>query len=87
MIYLHAILKRHENELTKRVYISQKQSPAKGDFYNLVKKDYETIGEALDKAEITAKSKDEHKNNIKSKIRKATLQYLKEKQVGHSKVR
>ena len=67
--------------------MSQKQSPAKGDFYNLVKKDFETIGEALDEDAIAAKRKDEHKSNIKSKIRKATLKYLKEKQLGHSKVR
>ena len=67
--------------------MTQKQSLVKEEFYNMVKKDFETIGEALDEAEIAAKSNDKHKSNIKSKIRKATLQYLKEKQLGHSKVR
>ena len=87
MIYLQTILKRHDNELTKRVYMSQKQSPTKGDFFNMVKKDFETIGEVFDESEISAKSKDLHKSNIKSKTMKAAFLYLKKRQSSHSKVR
>ena len=87
MIYLQAILKRDDEELTKRVYRSQKQSPIKGDFFNLVKKDFDTIGQSINEDEITAKSKEMHKSDIKSKIKTAAFQYLREKQSGHSKVR
>ena len=87
MICLQAILKRDDEELTKRVYQSQKQSAIKRDFFNLVKKDFDTIGQSINEDEITAKSKEMHKSDIKSKIKMAAFQYLREKQSGHSKVR
>ena len=39
MIYLHTILRRHENEITNKVYQCQKRSPLPGDWYTLVSKD------------------------------------------------
>ena len=42
--YLYEIITRAENELIKRVYMAQKESPSKGDFINLVKADFEFIG-------------------------------------------
>ena len=44
MINLQTILRRDDSELTKRVYMSQKQSAIKDDFFNLVKDDFEMIG-------------------------------------------
>ena len=87
MTYLHTILVRSDSEITKRVFIAQKEAPTKGDFINLVKEDYEKIGETLDTERIANTTKETHKRNIKSKIRIAAFQYLKEKQSNHSKVK
>ena len=87
MIYLQTLLKRSNSELTKRIYLAQKQNPNKGDFYCLVMKDFEIIGETLNEKEITNKSKLSHKNHIKQKVRNAALLYLKEKQQKHSKIK
>ena len=83
MTYLHTILVRSDSEITKRVFIAQKEAPTKGDFINLVKEDYEKIGETLDTERIANTTKETHKRNIKSKIRIAAFQYLKEKQSNH----
>ena len=76
MIYLQTILKRFNLELTKRIYMKQKQSPTKGDFYCLVVKDFEMIGKTLDETEIMNTSEYSYKKEIKQKIRKAALSYL-----------
>merc|ERR1712240_960249 len=47
IMYLHTILSRSRNELTRRVYNVQKEIETKGDFYHLVRKDFEMINEAL----------------------------------------
>ena len=86
MIYLQTLLKRADSELTKRIYFAQKQNPIKGDFFCLVTKDFEKIGETLNEQEIRNKSKLSHKNYIKQKVRNAALLYLKEKQKEHSKI-
>ena len=64
LIYLQTLIKRPEDELTKRVYMKQKESPSKGDYFNLVKDDFKLIGETMDEREIANKSKDSHKRNI-----------------------
>ena len=68
MNYLHTILTRSDNEVTKRVLIAQKESPTKGDFFNLVQEDYNKIGEILDMQQIENTSKERHKRYVKSKI-------------------
>ena len=83
MTYLQTILKRNENELTKRIFKAQKENPTKGDFYCQVLKDFELIGEE----EVAIKSKTIHKNNIKQKIKTAALSYLLEKKQNHSKIK
>ena len=87
MIYLQTILKRSNLELTKRIYMKQKESPTKGDFYCMVVKDFEMIGKTLDETEIMNTSKYSYKKEIKQKIRNAALSYLTEKQQKHSKIR
>lgn len=87
MIYHQTILNRPDEELTKRVYNAQKESPTDGDFYRLVKADWEMIGENLDEVAITSKSAEEHKRTVKGKIRNAAHRYLLNLQAQHSKVR
>ena len=87
MIYHQTILKRPDEELTKRVYNAQKDSPTDGDFYQLVKADWEMVGENLDEVHITSKSTEEHKKAVKAKIRNAAHRYLQNLKVQHSKVK
>ena len=87
MTYLHTILTRSDEELTKRVYIAQRESPTKGDFFNLVTEDFKKICKILDEEKIVSKSKEAHKRNIKTTIMIAAFQDLKERQSKHSKVK
>ena len=50
MICLQTILKRSDNEVTKKIYQAQKDDPVKGDFIELVKADFELIEESLDES-------------------------------------
>ena len=87
LIYLQTILKRSNSELTKRIYLAQKEEPTKGDFYCLVLKDFQMIGETLNENEIECKSKMSYKNFIKQRIKNAAFEYLIRKQESHSKVK
>ena len=87
LMFLQTILKRSEDELTRRVYMAQKDDPVKGDFVNLVKSDLEMFDGSIDQEYIQLKSKSSLKEEIKEKIRKAAFKYLKEKQNGHSKIK
>ena len=43
LLYLQTILKRSDNELTRRIYNSQKKNPSEGDWCKLVKQDMESL--------------------------------------------
>ena len=47
ILYLQTILHRSNKELTKRVHEAQKTNTVKGDFYELVLKDMEIVGEGI----------------------------------------
>ena len=87
IIYLHTILTRSNTELIKRVYNAQKETPVKGDYYNLLKNDFLIIGEDLNEEKIASTAKETFKRNVKIKIKIAATKYLKEKQAKHSKVK
>ena len=46
--YLHNIIMKPQNELIKRVYEVQKHNPSRGDWIELVKKDFQLIGLQFD---------------------------------------
>ena len=86
ILYLQTLLKREEGELTKEVYLAQKVEPTKGYFYELVKNDFQMIGESFEEDTITATSVSAFKKQIKEKIRIAAFKYLQNKQMSHTKV-
>ena len=43
VLYLHTLLNRNDTELTKKVYLAQKDDPVKGDFCLLVKNDLKML--------------------------------------------
>ena len=87
MSYQQTLLKRNDDELTKKIYKAQKDNPIEGDFYNLVKADWEMIGKEMDEEYIATASKDALKRHIKESIKASALKYLKEKQKMHSKIK
>ena len=87
LMYLQNILKSPKTEILWKVYEAQKQTPVKGDWVELVKKDSETFNIELDEKTIENSSKQEHKTKIKQKIKTHVFANLKQKQEGHSKIR
>ena len=87
ILYLHAILQRDRNEMIAKIYEAQKLKPSPGDFINLVKTDFETIGLEMNEQEIRQISKQKFKKIIKSKITNAAFTYLKSLQSNHSKMK
>ena len=67
MMFQQTILKRNEDELTKKIYKAQKNNQIEGDFYNLVKADWEMMGEEMNEKYISTTSKDALKRHIKKK--------------------
>ena len=86
LIYHQTILKREDSELTKRIYIEQKQNPTKGDYVELLREDFKIIDEAQDDEKIKNISIIKYKAYIKSKIKLAAFKYLMRKLKTHSKV-
>ena len=84
--YLQTILKREDEELTKRVLQAQINSPCPGDFIKLIEEDFQTLGISMDVALVTQTSVDVFKQLVKSKIRNAALKYLQSIQQKHTKV-
>ena len=44
MMYFQTIIKGEDNEITKRIYSCQKKNLVKGDWIELVKKDFDDLG-------------------------------------------
>ena len=86
MMYLQTLLKRPENEITKKVYKSQKKNPVKGDWVDMVKKDFANIEMEMIEEAIQSESKLVYKNRVKKHIRMYMLSELKKKQEGHNKI-
>ena len=63
MMYLQNILKRPKEEFFKRVFGAQQLNSVKGDWIEVIKKDFNNVGINLDKTEI---SENKTKSNTKS---------------------
>ena len=87
LIYLQTILQRSDEEITKKIYQQQKTNPSPGDWCQLVRNDFDMIGEHLSDDHIQAMAPIDYKNYIKSRVRSAAFKYLELLKSGHSKVR
>ena len=80
---------REDNELIKKVYMKQKESPLKGDWIHSLRKDYGFIGETIENKEDCIKntSKDVFSKNIKLRIYDAAFKsYLDMKESYRKKM-
>ena len=87
LLYLQTILKREENELTKRILVAQKNAPCPGDFVNLVEADMKMANLNMNYKEIESVSTEGFKKIVKMKIKDAALKHLKDLQSTHSKIK
>ena len=60
MLYYQPILKRHDQELTKKTFMAMKQHPLKDDWIELLVEDLKKVNLSLDDEE-NIKSMDEFK--------------------------
>ena len=86
--YLHTLLARGEEELTKRVLRAQQGKPTRGDWWLSVSENMEKVGlENLTENQILSMSKKEFSNLVKVKIEKVIFSKLKLSQSCHSKTK
>ena len=65
MMFFQTLLKRDDNEITKKVYICQKNNPVKGDWVELLEKDFKDIDMPMNEDIIMNKTKAQFKSRIK----------------------
>ena len=56
-MYLQTILKRPDDEITKKIYECQKYNPVKGDWVEMVKKDFSNVEMAMNEEVIKIERK------------------------------
>ena len=86
MMYHHNILIRDDDETVKKMYMKQKEIRTKGDWFELLKKDFEYIGVEMDEERIKNLTKQEYKQEINTKVKSAAFQELKNMQEKHKKL-
>ena len=87
MMYLQTLLKRDENEITKKVYEAQKKNTVKGDWVDMVKTDFTNIEMELNEEAIKHESKQQYKLRLNKQNKNYMLQELKKKQNNHKKIK
>ena len=63
-----------------------KNNPLKGDWYLLLKEDFNNIGIDIDEEKFAEMSKIDYKSYIKKKVRELTFQKLIQKKMTHKKI-
>ena len=88
LIYHHHIINRDNDEVIKKIYQKQEESPCKGDWALLIKKDFEFIGEQINQNFILNTSKKDYSKFIRNKVQSAAFEsYLQLKGVSKKKMK
>ena len=88
LIYHHHIITRDDSELIKKVYMKQKENPLKGDWVQLIQRDFEFIEEDWNDFHIRSIPKDIYIKNIKEKVQKAAFKnYLSLREASKTKMK
>ena len=86
-IYLQTILKRSDQELTRKIYNAMKNDPLPNDWSELAWKDLNDMQINMTENEIARMEVSDFRNLIKEKIRNWAFVNLKNMQVQHVKVK
>ena len=87
MIFLYTILKRHDDEITKKVYLCQKRNPLPGDWCVMISEDFYKMGIDMTDEQIVQMQELDYKKLIKNKVNSTAFNELEQLKEGHSKVR
>ena len=87
MMYLQTLLKRDDNEITKKVYEAQKKNTVKGDWVDMVRTDFTNIEMELNEEAIKHESKQQYKLRLNKQNKNYMLQELKKKQNNRKKIK
>ena len=87
LLFHHNILSRDDNETIKKIYLKQKEECVKGDWFELLKQDFDFIGVNMNEEKISSTPKNQYKVEIKRLIQKAAFKYFTEIQATHQKIR
>ena len=80
-MYHHYIIGRDNDEIIKKIYIKQKEEYLKGDWFQTLKTDFDTIKEDLEDDRISQIPKEVYRKYIKQKVEKEAFEnYLKLKE-------
>ena len=66
-MYLQTILKRADNEITRRILLAQKADPSPGDFVKLIDSDLKKLNLHMEYEEIESMNVEFFKNMVKKK--------------------
>jgi hypothetical protein len=86
LLYHHEILSRGEDETISKIYMKQKEDITKGDWIELLFKDFAFIGIDMNEDEIRSTPKSEYKKKIKVLVKKAAFKYFMELKLTHRKL-
>jgi hypothetical protein len=87
IIYLKTILSRHNDEVTKKVYLAMKANPYKGDWYYQVQADLQKFGIVMNEQEIEETDLPTFKKTIKTCVWNAFFKEMQAVKLTHTKVK
>ena len=85
LMYYHAVLRKSESELVKRVFLAQSKFPSKSDWVSQIKKTLTQCDINMTEDDISQCSKNQFKKIVDTKIRQKASEYLINLQMTHSK--
>ena len=81
LMFHHHILSLEPHETIRKIYEKQKSDPTEGDWFQLLQKDFQFIGETMSEQTIQTTSKQIYKNLINYKVTQAAFtEFLREKE-------
>ena len=86
MMYHHHLLSLDDKETVKQIYEKQKESRTKGDWYDLLCKDFIFVEKEINEKGIKEMTREDYKKMIKALVKKAALKMLLKEKEKHSKL-
>ena len=86
MMYHHHLIQTEAKETIRKIYEKQKMDKTKGDWFQLLLKDFEFVGEELNKENIKSMSKSDYKKKVKKLVEVAAFKFLLKEKAKHSKL-
>ena len=84
---LQTILKRHENEIIRKIYSAQKKNPIRGDWIKLVEADIKELEMNIEVEYIEQMNENNFKEMIQRKVRQQAFNEVKLLKDKHKKVK